>query len=1117
MAGAVPDDFWVEWHPSAAVSAIVITAEWVRIPNAIRELSCSHGFEREVGRVEAGSAIIVFDDRDRSLDPSNPYAPNRGGYTPLRHMRIRARAGATEYTIWRGFTVDWTPGWQQNDGWVILEGRDSLLEAARRIKENTLSTAIAALSPDIWLPLDDGGTALAQSRAALNQPATMTSTKSTGNLLPFSDQPSTTFPFPGRSKGDVIPFNPGPLQVNGAGFTIAAVMATTRPEAQIIFSAGPDPAVDATVPNGDVQLTADAGETYSLRVGNAAGASLGQLSRPRADPSTLIVARYNPTNTTLWASLGYNGIGGLVLANAGIGGTFAPRAGVIRVGAGMEAANNNPFLGSLSHVAQWNRHLTDAEARGLFYGYFGSVRNTFDLGPSRADHVVTWVLDRLGVPVDKRNINAATLTMGGTANDMTALEMMSRAANTEGGYFFANRSGQFVLRMRGAVGSFRGNYDTRPTDEAVMSPNDRGLETSAAGWTPSVAPAVAASASIAKRSTARAASGVASLAITRQLATVGTAGATLRRSQWSEVQSSLSDGTLGPWVPRSTATITNPGTAGRDGDGYLRIQATGAGGAKADAEGARSATAPGVPCFATGYVRALSVSRTARLYWEFFDAAGALISTVVGGSGVPPTVADSWQQIAVSVEPPIGARFRRLGVEIIGPTVAGEAWQVDDVSDGLVGFPARTGQVLNVSAKVSASVAGKTASVGAVFLFGAGFPKATAAVPLVGPPTVGFAEVSGQITIPASPDDPVQFFAPYVAVDSLGPGETVWFDDINVRPAPAAALADMALTEDDRTFATVARLDVTTAADPQVVEFRHANAAVYGVGVVYDPPTTFATIDDAKAAATLALGDGTPELGVVTAEVAMGAPGVDAGVLLASDILDQVVTVGRIPGPIGWRFTAIDEFTPPSAASLGSTDSGAGADIVAWTTHGANTWGQDANGAFRNVVGGGHEQATIPTGAADHSVSALLFPAAGDPIGVVARWVDPSNHLLLEWTPALASAVAFTVVGGVRTSVGTFAGASGDRWGLSVAGDKVTILRNDVAVGFTTTTNLGGTRVGLNATNATGTLSRAKSFRAGATDLALAPHLQKGTILKVGHAYDRAGTWRTRWGLVAAD
>lgn len=1099
MAGLLPDDFWVEWHPTRSALADVGDLEWTRIANGIRELAASHGFERKVDRVEAGTLTVVFDDRDRSLDPTNPWAPDAGGFTPLRHVRLRALVGSTTLTLWRGFTVSWDPDWAGGDGWVTLQAKDSLMAAARVLRENTLSTAIAALAPDMWLPLDDGGTALAQGADAASQDAVMTSTSATGPILPFADQASTTFPHAGLSKGDLamatLPYS------LGSSFSLIAVVKVDRDEGQVILANGPNPAGGAC-PSGDIALTVDSGQYY-LRVGNLSGSSLLGFGRPPSDPSVILFARYNTLNSTLWASQGYRVIGGGTYANSGLGGTWTPRAGVLRVGNGLDSAMANPFLGSLAHVAAWTRQLSDSEARSIFAGYWGLVGPSVGSAiPGNADDNVGWVLDRLGIPSARRDLDATgTKQMGGMKNDLTALELMSRAAATEGGYFFADRAGNYVLRLRGAVGSFRGGYDTRPADAvSPLTAAEQGLETDPHTW-------MAQTGAGAVRDTAQASAGAASLAVRRLISTASVT-VILMRNQWSAADSALSAGTTGPWVPRSGATIANPGTAGRDGTaGFLRITGTG-GDAVVDAARAWVPVAAGRALRSLGYIRAATVARSARLFYDWYDAYGTYISTTLGATITPIVSATGMSQMTVNGLPPAGAKWAQVGVRVIG-ALSGETWDLDDVVSAPPGFACRPGQSMTFAAKAKASAAGKLAYVGAFFYDETGAEVTSRAVTAT-ISTTGFTPVAGADVVPAG----AVWYAPSLAVGSMAVGETVWFDEIDVRLDAGAALADVHIANDDRTFATVARMQVTTAAQPQIVEYRHPNADDYGE-VIDEPATMFANRDDAAAAAIAAVGDATPRRTVVDMEVLLGAAGVDPEAVLSSDILDQAVATCRIPGPIGWSFHARDAFLGVSTTSLGTTGGGTGVtDIATWVPQGANTWGKDAAGAYRNGATG-HQQVTILTGAPDHKVFAALWPH-GDYIGVVARWVDPANHLLLQVDP-VGGAGLYEVLGGAYNLLAAFGGvAAGERWGIGVAGTVVTVYRNGVAVA-TATTSLTGQRVGLNAYNGAGSVARANDFEAIATQLALEPFLALGTIVRVEHRYDRAGTWRCGWSLIPAD
>lgn len=467
MAGALPDDFWIDWHPTRSVLADVDEAEWQFLTGSIRELDVGHGYQRDMGRVEAGQLLAVVDNRSRNLDPTNRQStwwPNLG---PLRHVRVCATVGATTYVIWRGFSTSFDPHWAINDAWVVIEGYDSLYAAAKVISESILHTAIAESDPDIWLPLDDGGatTALGLGRSP---DATAVSTLKGEPILPYAATPSTRFPYSGGqgSRADLVLPVPS-FQPNPAGFTVAAVTASTAGVSQTILAAGPNPPAAAS-PLGDVVFYVDAAGLFSLWVGNAGGNNLAAIPGTAGNVSTLVIGQYDPSLSDIGveATIGLRQVGG---APGPWAGAFAPRAGVVRIGAGLDAANSYPFLGNLSHVCLWNRLLGLTGKRKLEHAYFGRAAFN-DIQPglsasarSQAHEVIGWVLDRLGIPAGRRDLDTAgAVVLGATRPDVAAIEMMSRAAATEGGYFFADREGKYTFRLRGATGAVRGTYDTRP-------------------------------------------------------------------------------------------------------------------------------------------------------------------------------------------------------------------------------------------------------------------------------------------------------------------------------------------------------------------------------------------------------------------------------------------------------------------------------------------------------------------------------------------------------------------------------------------------------------------------------------------------------------------------------
>lgn len=72
----------------------------------VRSFNTSRGAQRELQRVEAGTATIELDNRDGRFTPfkPGPYYPN---VLPMRQIRIQAIFSAVTYPVFRGFVESW--------------------------------------------------------------------------------------------------------------------------------------------------------------------------------------------------------------------------------------------------------------------------------------------------------------------------------------------------------------------------------------------------------------------------------------------------------------------------------------------------------------------------------------------------------------------------------------------------------------------------------------------------------------------------------------------------------------------------------------------------------------------------------------------------------------------------------------------------------------------------------------------------------------------------------------------------------------------------------------------------------------------------------------------------
>lgn len=90
---------------------------WVDITADVRLLRTHRGRQRETGRVEAGTAELVLDNRSGDYSPENTAGPyTAGGITgirPWRPFRIRATWAGVTYGVIAGYAISWQ---EQYDG-----------------------------------------------------------------------------------------------------------------------------------------------------------------------------------------------------------------------------------------------------------------------------------------------------------------------------------------------------------------------------------------------------------------------------------------------------------------------------------------------------------------------------------------------------------------------------------------------------------------------------------------------------------------------------------------------------------------------------------------------------------------------------------------------------------------------------------------------------------------------------------------------------------------------------------------------------------------------------------------------------------------------------------------
>jgi len=118
---------------------------WEDITAYVRgHIGIRRGRQRELSRIEAGTASFSLDNRDRRFDPTNTAGPYYGQLVPMKRVRISTvryvAAGGTIVELLRplftGYIERWNLRYDTRDAWVEVEAVDGfkLLAMARLIE-----------------------------------------------------------------------------------------------------------------------------------------------------------------------------------------------------------------------------------------------------------------------------------------------------------------------------------------------------------------------------------------------------------------------------------------------------------------------------------------------------------------------------------------------------------------------------------------------------------------------------------------------------------------------------------------------------------------------------------------------------------------------------------------------------------------------------------------------------------------------------------------------------------------------------------------------------------------------------------------------------------------------
>ncbi|MBL7632607.1 RHS repeat protein, partial [Frankia sp. CN6] len=169
---------------------------------------------------------------------------------------------------------------------------------------------------------------------------------------------------------------------------------------------------------------------------------------------------------------------------------------------------------------------------------------------------------------------------------------------------------------------------------------------------------------------------------------------------------------------------------------------------------------------------------------------------------------------------------------------------------------------------------------------------------------------------------------------------------------------------------------------------------------------------------------------------------------------DGYFSLMQAPSPKVASFTGAN-----SASSLGVADTGESWQVL------SGTWGVNGNNAY--LVSGSAGVAVMP--APSDGMVRFTAPVAQNHLGVAFRVQDAGNLWTLTTEPGSNALILAKRVGGVVTTVATYAGAccaAADVYAVRMAGSVLTVYRNDRVVGSVTDSQFStATRAGLYALN----------------------------------------------------
>ena len=414
----------VEWSPTTDP---LETPVWEGIAGW-RAVQTDRGRQNELDQIQAGTASIVLDNRDRRFDPLYTAGPNYGNVLPMKRFRIRGSQGGTTHDIFQGFVDSWDQSYvNPNDATVEVRLTDffAVLNAAI-FSPSPYEVEVRADNPKIWFRLGDpAGTTTVVDTIRGARGSLLSGTLGTDGLVTEdTDTALSTAPLAGQG---VHVSDAGARLPAGSAYTIEmlvmfrAVVAATR---HTVFSLN---TVTDNTPLVEIYISEADGKLYANNNGSV---------------STGVTVA---TGTVYHLAL-VNEVGGQFYVNgtgyATGGGFVANMSGPYRIGGRIGELLGASPDGVIDDFAIYESALSGpriaAHAEAALTPWIG------DTTGERVDRV----LDYLNVAAADRSVDTTTTTLQQAALGQSLLSHLQDVNEVEQGLLFVTKDGKVRSRSR---------------------------------------------------------------------------------------------------------------------------------------------------------------------------------------------------------------------------------------------------------------------------------------------------------------------------------------------------------------------------------------------------------------------------------------------------------------------------------------------------------------------------------------------------------------------------------------------------------------------------------------------------------------------------------------------